>query len=195
MRPTVHVGIVAGEQLPQHVAEGRELLADDGAGEPAGAQQLGAAEPVGQIRRLHAQVGQRRVLRQRQRGLVVLDLLLRALQIGALRQRVADRGVDVGRGPDRRHQVGRLEAHEPEVRALRIDDEQRAAGPPPGAPASARRSGSRAAAPLPRAPRRDRAAATVRRRRAPGCSARARARGRAIAAAPRRPRCASTRFQ
>ena len=50
MKPTVHVGIVRGEQLPQHVAERDELLADDRSGEAAGAQQLGSAEAVRQVR-------------------------------------------------------------------------------------------------------------------------------------------------
>ena len=42
--------IVGDEQLPQHVAERPEILADDGTGEAAGADQFGAAEAVRQIR-------------------------------------------------------------------------------------------------------------------------------------------------
>ena len=38
-------------------------------------------------------------------------------------ERVADGGVDVGRRARRRHEVGRLEPHEPEVGPLRIEDQ------------------------------------------------------------------------
>ena len=45
-------------------------------------------------------------------------------EIGALAKRPPDGGVDVRRGTDGRHAIGRLEPHRPVVGALRIDDER-----------------------------------------------------------------------
>ena len=195
MTPTRPRRIVRGEELAEHVAEARELLADDRAGEAAGAQQPRAAEAVGEVVRLQPQVRQRLALRQRQGRLAVLDLACarctRSVRSpSALRTAASTSGAGPIGGTRRPARAGRS-------RSPRASDRGSAcaAGPPP---ARQRPRDDQVLAPLRdfRARRRrDRAAATGRRRRAPGCCARAPARGRATAAGRRRARARATRSQ